>query len=266
MLLWKAGASFRRSSNSHSHRIKRILRKLSFWISVLVFLFSAFVQVFVHGVSLAEESNPEVEKIITALQEKYETLLSLQASFEQKNELRSLGRTTTSSGSLLWKKPGKLRMEYAKPEKQVLVSDGHMFWLYTARFRQVMVSKTGSAGFGTTPLLFLEGKGNLRKNFHVTVEEIGIARRSGGIWKAGQPHRIRLEPKSEVASFRRMWVEVEPENFMILTLAYIDLIGNKSRLRFSNVKENVRITEEKFQFVVPPNVEVLQMPAPSGRK
>ena len=146
------------------------------------------------------ESHQKTDAIITALQEKYEALESLQASFEQKNELKSLGRTTSSSGSLSWRKPGKLRMEYAKPEKQVLVSDGSKFWLYTARLNQVMVSKTGGLGFGATPLLFLSGKGNLKRNFHVIVEEVGIARRSGGIWKAGQPiafawsRRLRTPP------------------------------------------------------------------------
>ena len=242
------------------------MRKSSFLILVFVFLLFAFSQERALSASMAEESRLKAEKIITTLQEKFEALESLQASFEQKNEIKSLGRTTTSSGSLSWKKPGKLRMEYVKPEKQVLVSDGHMFWLYTARFRQVMVSKTGGSGFGATPLLFLSGEGNLKKNFHVIVEEIGIARRSEGIWRAGQPHRIRLEPKSPGASFSRMWVEVEPENFVILTLAYIDNIGNKSHLRFSNVKENVKIAEEEFHFVVPPNVEVLQMPAQSGQR
>ena len=213
------------------------------------------------GTSPEEKSRLKAEKIISELQRKYDVLESLEATFEQKNELKSLGRTTTSSGILLWKKPGKLRLEYIKPEMQVLVFDGSTFWLYTARFKQVMVSKSGGFGIGSTPLLFLSGKGNLKNNFHVTVEEIGIASRSGGIWKAGHPHRIRLEPKSAGASFRRMWIEVEPENYRILTLAYIDNIGNKSHLRFSNVKENVRIATEKFQFVVPPNVEILQMPA-----
>ena len=182
-----------------------------------------------------EDSRLQAERIITALQKKYEALESLQASFEQKNELKSLGRTTTSSGSLLLKKPGKLRMEYLKPENQVLVSDGRTLWIYTARFNQVMISETGRLGFSATPLLFLAGKGNLNENFHVLVEEVGIARRSGGIWRAGQPHRIRLEPKSKGASYRRMWIEVEPENFTILTLAYIDNVGNKSHLRFSDV-------------------------------
>ena len=242
------------------------MRKSHFFILVFGSLFFSFLLTFALGASIAEESRQKTEKIITTLQEKYEALESLQASFEQKNELKSLGRITTSSGRLAWKKPGKLRMEYVKPEKQVLVSDGRMYWLYTARFKQVIVSKTGGSGFGTTPLLFLSGKGNLKKNFHVTVEEVGVARRSGGIWRGGQPHRIRLEPKAAGASFRRMWVEVEPENFRILTLAYIDNIGNKSRLRFSDVKENVRIAGEKFQFVVPPNVEVLQMPSHSGQQ
>ena len=243
------------------------MRKSSFFLRLaVVFLFVALMQGYALGTSLAEESRLKAEKIISELQKKYDVLDSLQASFEQKNELKSLGRTTTSSGSLLWMKPGKLRMEYVKPEKQVLVSDGRTFWLYTARFRQVMVSENAGSGLGATPLLFLSGKGNLKKNFHVAVEEIGIARRSGGIWKAGQPHRIRLEPKSAGAAFRRMWLEVEPENFRILALAYIDNIGNKSHLRFSNVKENFKIAKEEFQFIVPPNVEVLQMPAGAASK
>ena len=62
-----------------------------------------------------------------------------------------------------------------------------------------------------------------------------------------------------------MWIEVEPEDFTILALTYIDNIGNKSHLRFSNVKENVKIPREEFEFVVPPKVEVLQMPAHNGR-
>ena len=63
-----------------------------------------------------------------------------------------------------------------------------------------------------------------------------------------------------------MWLEVDPENFRILTLAYIDNIGNKSHLRFSNVKENVRIAAEEFHFVVPPNVEILQMPSQNTQR
>ena len=242
------------------------MRKSHFLILVFSSLFFSLLQTFVLGASVAEEPRQKTEEIIAALQEKYETLGSLQASFEQKNELKSLGRTTMSNGSLSWKKPGKLRMEYVKPEKQTLVSDGRTFWLYTERFKQVMVSKTGESGFGATPLLFLSGKGNLKKNFHVTVEEVGISRRSGGIWRAGQPHRIRLEPKAASASFRRMWLEVDPENFRILTLAYIDNIGNKSHLRFSNVEENVRIAAEEFHFVVPPNVEILQMPSQNSQR
>ena len=241
------------------------MRKSSYWLLILVILLFVYSTVFVLSVSKAEEPLPGAEGIIQELQIKYEALESLQASFEQKNELKSIGRTTTSNGSLLWEKPGKLRMEYVKPEKQVLVTNGRMFWLYTARLNQVMVSNRGGFGFGTTPLLFLAGKGNLKKNFNVAVEEIGIARRSGGIWKAGQPHRIRLEPKAANASFRRMWIEVKPENFRILTLAYIDNVGNKSHLRFSSVKENIRIKQEKFQFDVPPNTEVLKMPAQSGQ-
>ena len=234
---------------------KSVFLLLALWLSI-----SPFLEAIFPFAPSAEELRPGAGKIISSLQEKYESIESLQASFEQENELKTLGRTTKSSGSLLLNKPGKLRVEYVKPESLILVSDGRTLWLYTARFKQVMVSKPGRSGFGNTPLLFLAGKGNLKKNFDVFVEEVGIAERSGGVWKAGHPHRIRLEPKTSGASFRRMWLEVEPGNFKILALAYIDNVGNRSRLRFSNVREDVKITGEPFRFVAPPGAEIVQMP------
>ncbi len=237
------------------------MRRRFFLTLVFGFSFLALSKMFFLSAPAAEESSRlSEERIIGALQKKYEALASLRASFEQENEFKSLGQTTRSSGQLLLSKPSKLRVEYTSPDKQILVSDGITLWLYTARFNQVVVSKIERIGLGATPLLFLAGRGNLRKNFNILVEEVGVAKRSEGIWRAGQPHRIRLEPKFPGASFRRMWMEVEPESFRILALAYVDALGNKSRLRFSNVKEDISVTGGEFSFVAPPQVEVLHMP------
>lgn len=239
------------------------LRKRHVFCRTLAFslLFLALAGASALPAPMEEGARPEAERIIASLQEKYEGMESLRAFFEQKNELRTLGRTTTARGRLLLQKPGRLRLEYQEPEEQVLVSDGETFWLYTARFRQVMVSRPGRTALGgPAPLLFLAGKGDLRKNFDVVVEEVGVARRGGGVWRAGHPHRIRLEPKSPGASFRRMWLEVEAGSFAIRSLAYEDNLGNKSRLRFSNLEEGVRIASEEFRFTAPPDVEVVRMP------
>ncbi len=236
--------------------MNRVVHKSVVGLAVVLALFCA------PCASAAEESHA---RIVAALQKKYESLTSLAADFEQKNEIKALGRTTKSSGRLLLAKPGRLRVEYEKPERQLLVSDGRTFWLHTPRFNQVVISEVGNAGAAATPLLFLAGKGEIEKNFRVFVEKPGVAGQGEGARGEGAPHRLRLEPRSGAASFRRMWLEVEPENFRILAFSYVDALGNKSGLRFSNVRESVKIAEEKFRFVAPPGAEIVRTPGRGGR-
>lgn len=204
------------------------------------------------------------KEIVTRLQKKYEATKTMEVRFKQENHLRSLGRTTRSTGRLLLSKPGRIRVEYTEPEKQLIVSDGKKLWIFTERLNQVIVSHVSGMGSGSVPLLFLAGKGDLNKNFHVELEEEGVPKRKEGIWKAGQPYRLSLTPKQASAGLRKMWLEVDSETFQITGLDYVDALGNKTQIRFFDFKEGVVIDANPFQFKIPPGVEVLMAPG-SGK-
>ncbi len=228
-------------------------------------LLGAFLLLLAQGAASAprEGGGARPEEIVAHLQRKYEATRTLSADFEQENTLLSLGRTTRAKGSLLLSKPGRIRMEYTQPESQLIVSDGSRLWVYTARLKQAIVSEV--EGAASTPLLFLAGKGDLRQSFRVEVEEVGAPRRAEGVWKAGHPHRLSLQPLEPNAGFRQMWLEVEPESFLITGLEYADALGNKSRLRFSNIREGAAVGADAFRFEVPPGVDVVRVPG-QGRR
>src|SRR5947209_18376646 len=82
------------------------------------------------AVAAAQEKKPEVAATVVArVQKYYDATKDLRAKFEQ--QLESPSRAPSKASGDVWlKKPGKMRWDYAKPEKKVIVSDGATLWFY----------------------------------------------------------------------------------------------------------------------------------------
>ncbi|MEK6709841.1 MAG: outer membrane lipoprotein carrier protein LolA [Nitrospinota bacterium] len=210
------------------------------------------------GAGPSAEAPPRPEDLIASLQKKYEATRTLAAELDQENELRSLGQTTRSRGTVHLEKPGRIRVEYTEPEAQLIVADGNQLWVYTPRLKQVIAS--GIGGAPSAPFLFLAGRGELSQTFEVKVEDYGTPPRAEGAWRAGQPHRLSLTPRQPQAGFQQMWIEVDPQSFQITALEYTDPLGNRSRMRFSRIREGESLPASLFQFEVPQGAEVLRLP------
>ena len=71
------------------------------------------------------------------------------------------------------------------------------------------------------------------------------------------PISITLTPKEEDQALTRLQLFANKKNFQITGSTVYDKLGNKTEIRFTNIKTNKDIPEETFQFQAPPNVEVL---------
>ena len=91
-------------------------------------------------------------------------------------------KATPSEGTVQIKKPGKMRWDYTAPEKKLFVSDGSTIYLYVPADKQVIVSPVPADDSATTAVLFLAGKGNLARDFTVSLRRsapAGHLRRCG---------------------------------------------------------------------------------------
>ena len=79
--------------------------------------------------ALAVESDLPLEQILDRM-EKHYTGNNFQAEFIQESTVKAMDITDFASGKIFVRYPGKMRWEYEKPEKQVIITDGIKLWIY----------------------------------------------------------------------------------------------------------------------------------------
>ena len=135
-----------------------------------------------------------------------------------------------------------MRWEYEVPEKKTFVSDGKRFYFYVPADRQVIVKERG--GDRSLPALLLSG-GEILAHFGVAFEEA-----DGGL------QRLRLTPRQEDDEVTTAVLVVDKEA-RIRAIEITDVQGSLSRFDFADLRENVGVKDEVFEFQVPKGVEVI---------
>ena len=105
------------------------------------------------------------EALARRLQTRYDAIKDFTADFTQTYEGGVLRRKTTEAGTLLVKKPGRMRWEYKTPEEKLFVADGRKMYVWIPADRQVTVSALPTDDAPATPVLFLLGRGQLGRDF-----------------------------------------------------------------------------------------------------
>src|SRR5260221_13762571 len=76
----------------------------------------------------AQDNAVSVDRVADNLDRHYNGLRSLRSQFTE--TYRGAGITRTESGTLWLRRPGKMRWDYAEPQKKLFVSDGKTAYFY----------------------------------------------------------------------------------------------------------------------------------------
>ena len=155
-------------------------------------------------------------------------------------------KTKTSSGSFEFARPDRFRFAYTKPFEQLIVADGQKVWIYDSDLNQVSSRKFTQA-LGATPAALLAGS-DLNRDFDV----IALPSKDGLDW-------AQATPKSKDAkdgAFESMRIGFRGKQLAAVEIT--DNFAQRSRLTFAQFDTNVELAPERFQFVIPPGVDVLE--------
>ena len=182
------------------------------------------------------------------VQARYDAVRDFEGAFTQTYEGGVLRTRSTERGTVVIKRPGRMRWLYVSPERKEFVSDGATIYAYFPADRQVMVSPAPT-GADTTPALFLTGQANLVRDFDASAMDVpGAAAGLVG---------LKLVAKRPDPDFEWLAVAVDPTTYQIRHLVALDRQGGRSTFAFSNLKENQRPPDTLFAFRVPKGVDVI---------
>jgi outer membrane lipoprotein carrier protein len=195
----------------------------------------------------ADQTAPE---LAASLQKKYDGIKDFSADFTHAYEGGVLRKQITERGRLLVKKPGKMRWDYSAPEQKQFVSDGVKMYSYLPQDKQVIVSSVPPDDEAGTPALFLAGKGSLTHDFTPSLVDAPANTPAGS-------RALKLVPKARQREYEWLVLVVDPASLSIRGLVTTDAQGGKSSFSFTNLKENVGLTDKEFAFKIPRGVDVI---------
>ena len=204
---------------------------------------------FLASTGLLLRAQPDIHAIADKVDQRYNHMQTLEAQFAE--SYSGEGITRKESGTLLLKKPGRMRWDYDEPRPKMFLTDGSTAWFYVPGEKQVRRAPVKQIEDLRSPLRYLLGKTKLEKDF------VGLAIATDA--KPVNPGDIVLRgvPKGMEGRVSQTLLEVTPEG-MITRIVVEDLDGSVTEFRFLQQKENVQITDARFRFTPPPGVEVVQ--------
>lgn len=169
---------------------------------------------------------------------------SATARFEQQVVDRTGRVVERATGTFAFARPGKFRWTYDKPNRQVLVSDGHKLWIHDPDLNQVTVKRIDAA-ISSTPAALLAGKDDITQLF--TLRDAGTA--DGLAW-------VEALPKAPDTGFERVRLGLRDRTLAAMELN--DQLGGRTLLRFPDLKANAAIPAGTFTFAPPKGADVLE--------
>jgi outer membrane lipoprotein carrier protein len=197
---------------------------------------------------VAAEASDDAAKTLEAVQKRYDSVRDLRASFAQTSYSAALGKETEAQGTVVVKRPGKMRWEYGKPDGRVIVLDGSAIRIWSPEEKQFQIAALSASNVSPTALGFLMGQAKLGDSFEAT-----------NLTEAGRSERgLLLRPKND-AGFESLSLWLDAKSLQLRESVVVDLFGNRTRVRFAEIVENAGVEPSAFELSAPAGAEVIDL-------
>ncbi len=185
--------------------------------------------------------------ILKRLQVHYQKTKTFRAKFNEEIAAAS-GARRTRDGTVCYRKPGKMRWEFAGPDSETVVSDGEELYTYTPDLNQVMKAPLRRMVRSSALVAFLLGTGDIKRDFKA---ELPASPPTDGLV------HVVLSPKG---GGNVIELGLDSGSYDLASLKITDQLGNVTSLRFSKVQTNVALDDSLFVFEPPKGADIVEAP------
>jgi len=211
---------------SHGMTSKKVVKKLMA-VAVLCLSFS---------LSAAESGTVKLNDFV-------ERVDTFQAKFTQTVVDGNGQQLEKAEGLFILERPGKFRWDYLQPYPQYIVADGIRIWFYDVDLEQVTV-KSQQDLLEDTPATLLSGDTKPADKYNLT----DISSEDGLSW-------LKLVPKDIESNYQTITLAFD--KFGLNQMIMGDSFGQKTRIVFTQTKENPELADDVFIFTPPVGVDVV---------
>jgi len=192
---------------------------------------------------------PDLQTVLARMQRRYDEAKDFHARFSQNYSRAVVGRATLSTGTITFKKPGRMRWDYDKPEARMFLSNGQVLWLYEPSEKQAFKQDLKTSQLPAA-LAFLMGKGKITDEFDVVFSKDASRGRPGDF-------RLALSPKQPQSSYKSILFIVDPKEFLVRESVLVDSQGNTHHFIFDDLEVNTKVADAVFKWSPPAGVRVV---------
>jgi outer membrane lipoprotein carrier protein len=201
---------------------------------------------------------PQVKTLVERMQAFYETTEDFTADFKQDYFYKMSKRTQSSSGTVIFRKPGLMRWDYLEPSKRSFVLAGVKVYMHDPEAKLLTVASINTSTLSAS-VTFLFGQGRLADEFAIT--EKACAKCPGT--------SLQLDPLVPDPRFSRIFLEVDPKTAQVIKSTVVDPDGSENAISFLNLKTNTGAAldagvDPRFKLSPPPETQVQDFTGGAG--
>jgi outer membrane lipoprotein carrier protein len=179
------------------------------------------------------------------VQEAYDALNALQASFTQRISSDFAGDTTRIEGTVLL---SGNRYRVQTPD-QTVITNGETTWIYTPADSQVVVNDAGSDASQVTPKTFLTASAD---RYRITGSTTDM--------RGNTPHvKLSITATDASSRFEEATLWVRRSDRVVTRMQAADRNGSTLDLRLENIDVNPSLQDSAFTFSPPVGIEVVDL-------
>ena len=237
----------------------------------VIVTFVAFASYAVIAFAVPQSSAPpspnSAKAFAKLLENHYRNAQTLRAVFLERYS-EGTRESRVESGTVYFRKPGRMRWEYDSPEKKLFISDGKTVWFYVPEDRTVTKAPVKESSDWRTPLALLTGKADLarlcsridlvdRKNTpagHVVLRCLpkGEKEPPAGNSSSGEPAEL-----PGAGNFVDVLLEMNAASGELADVSIRQAGGIEMEYRFGDWQQGMPLAEDMFQFHPPAGVAIV---------
>ncbi len=232
-------------------------------LHITLFIIILTVSFNVSGLSLCANERLDLEAVLDNMDAASMDFESIQADITYTRTIFLLDEEDVSEGTLRYKKPKKLRLEFEPPRNEIDISNGEYFWIYKPEEKQVEKYKLAEGD--TTELNFFEFgyEGSVekaKKNYSIEIvsdpDAEGSEENDTGIYI------LKLTPRPsavEMPQYNEIILWVDDGIWLPVRMELYESEGEViNRIELWEIKINEPLDDDIFQFEIPDGVEVIE--------